>query len=120
MLPNRHIEDPNSFMAWVIYNYPEMTGKGFDEELAIKLVLNVYKEESKLFDYWMDHLSDTPRERLGYIDYLIVKMALYELYNKVPFQIVLDQYVNIADQFSTRQCVDYLVAILNKINNEKE
>jgi len=119
MMPNKHIEDPTTFMAWCINNYPEIYDLPFNENLAIELVLEVYREKDKILSFWIDNLSNTPRVKLAYIDFIIVKMALYEVYKKRDIALVLEQYTKLANEYSSQQCVNYITAILHRFKNEE-
>ena len=59
-------------------------------------------------------------DRLAAIDQVLMKMALAELvtFNQIPVKVTLNEYIELAKQYSTRRSGQFVNGILDKLQQE--
>ena len=68
-----------------------------------------------------DHLIDWNFERLDKVDKQILRVGIYELlYTDTPYQIVIDEAVKLAKNFSEDKAKSFINGILDRIAKENE
>jgi N utilization substance protein B len=86
-----------------------------DTELFATLVRKVSKEQAKL-DEKIEPFLDRPLKQLDVIEHVILSIGTYELvYSiEVPHQVVIDEAVNLANQFGAEQGYSFINGVLDK------
>jgi N utilization substance protein B len=94
--------------------------KGPKAEFAKKLLNGVMENLDKIDEEIKNHLIDWDFNRLDKVDKQILRVGTYELmYTDTPFQIVIDEAVKIAKNFSEDKAKSFINGILDKIAKEK-
>jgi N utilization substance protein B len=86
-----------------------------DTELFATLVRKVSREQAKL-DEKIEPFLDRPLKQLDVIEHVILSIGTYELvYSiEVPHQVVIDEAVNLANQFGAEQGYSFINGVLDK------
>jgi N utilization substance protein B len=88
-------------------------------EFAKKLLKGVLENQQKIDEIIKDHLIDWSFERLDKIDKQILRIGIYEiLYTDTPFQIVIDEAVKLAKNFSEEKAKSFINGILDRVAKE--
>ncbi len=94
--------------------------KGPKAEFAKKLLNGVMENLDKIDEEIKNHLIDWDFNRLDKVDKQILRVGTYELmFTDTPFQIVIDEAVKIAKNFSEDKAKSFINGILDKIAKEK-
>ena len=97
--------------------------KGSKAEFAKKLLNGVLEHLDEIDKIIKDHLIDWSFDRLDKVDKQILRLGVYELkYTDTPFQIVIDEAVKIAKNFSEDKAKSFINGILDRVakeNNKK-
>jgi len=93
--------------------------KGQKAEFAKKLLEGVLKHQEEIDKVIKEHLIDWDFERLDKTDKQILRIGVYELlYTDTPFQIVIDEAIKIAKNFSEEKSKSFINGILDKVAKE--
>ena len=85
-------------------------------EFARNLLKGVMKHLEEIDKIIKNHLIDWDFERLDKVDKQILRVAVYELkFTDTPYQIVIDEAVKIAKNFSEDKAKSFINGILDKI-----
>ena len=88
-------------------------------EFAKDLLKGVLEHQEEIDKIIKDHLIDWSFDRLDKIDKQILRVGVYELkYTDTPFQIVIDEAVKIAKNFSEDKAKSFINGILDRIAKE--
>jgi N utilization substance protein B len=94
--------------------------KGKKAEFAKKLLTGILQNIDKIDTILKEHLIDWDFERLDKVDKQILRVGIYEiLYTDTPYQIVIDEAVKIAKNFSEDKAKSFINGILDRIAKEK-
>ena len=94
--------------------------KGSKAEFAKKLLKGVLEHIDKIDEIIKNHLIDWDFERLDKVDKQILRVGIYEiLYTDTPYQIVIDEAVKIAKNFSEDKAKSFINGILDRVAKEK-
>jgi len=93
--------------------------KGSKAEFAKKLLNGILEHLEKIDEIIKDHLIDWSFDRLDKVDKQILRLGVYELkYTDTPYQIVIDEAVKIAKNFSEDKAKSFINGILDRIAKE--
>jgi len=94
--------------------------KGAKAEFAKKLLTGILKNIDKIDSIIKEHLIDWDFDRLDKVDKQILRVGIYELlYTDTPYQIVIDEAVKIAKNFSEDKAKSFINGILDRVAKEK-
>ncbi len=90
-----------------------------DDELFTTLVRKVCSEQADL-DEKITPFLDRPLDQLDVIEHVILSIAAYELLQsiEVPYQVVIDEAINLAKQFGAEQGHSFINGVLDKAARE--
>ncbi|WP_456480029.1 transcription antitermination factor NusB [Nautilia sp.] len=89
-------------------------------EFAKKLLTGVLNNLKEIDVIIKNHLIDWDFERLDKVDKQILRIGIYELlYTDTPYQIVIDEAVKIAKNFSEDKSKSFINGILDRVAKEK-
>jgi N utilization substance protein B len=95
--------------------------KGEKAKFAKKLLKGVTENLDKIDRVIKNHLIDWDFDRLDKVDKQILRLGVYEiLFTDTPYQIVIDEAVKIAKNFSEDKSKSFINGILDKVAKEKE
>jgi len=93
--------------------------KGSKAEFAKKLLEGIEKNKEEIDKIIKDHLIDWDFSRLDKVDKQILRLGVYELlHTDTPFQIVIDEAVKIAKNFSEDKAKSFINGILDRVAKE--
>ena len=93
--------------------------KGSKAEFAKKLLNGILQHLNKIYEIIKNHLIDWDFDRLDKVDKQILRVGIYELlYTDTPYQIVIDEAVKIAKNFSEDKAKSFINGILDKVAKE--
>jgi len=93
--------------------------KGPKAEFAKKLLNGILEHLDEIDEIIKDHLIDWSFDRLDKVDKQILRLGVYELkYTDTPCQIVIDEAVKIAKNFSEDKAKSFINGILDRIAKE--
>jgi len=93
--------------------------KGAKAEFAKKTFKGILENIDKIDSIIKDHLIDWDFERLDKVDKQILRVGIYEiLYTDTPYQIVIDEAVKIAKNFSEDKAKSFINGILDRVAKE--
>ena len=88
-------------------------------EFAKNLLKGVLEHQEEIDKIIKDHLIDWTFDRLDKIDKQILRLGVYELkYTDTPFQIVIDEAVKLAKNFSEDKAKSFINGILDRVAKE--
>jgi len=88
-------------------------------EFAKKILQGVLEHKDEIDKIIKEHLIDWDFDRLDKIDKQILRVGVYELkYTDTPFQIVIDEAVKIAKNFSEDKAKSFINGILDRVAKE--
>lgn len=91
--------------------------KGF----AWDLVLGVWDNEKFLDADIKKYAHNWRIERMGRLELLILRMALYELNNlDTPDKVAISEYLNLADQFGVESAKSFINGILDTVTKKSQ
>lgn len=95
--------------------HEEQDFSNVDTELFASLVRKVIKNQEEI-DEKVAPFLDRPVEQLDVIEHVILSIAAYELlYSiEVPFEVVIDESINLAKQFGAEQGHSFVNGVLDK------
>jgi len=95
--------------------------KGSKAEFARKLFTGVLQNLDKIDTIIKEHLIDWDFDRLDKVDKQILRVGIYELlYTDTPYQIVIDEAVKIAKNFSEDKAKSFINGILDRVAKENK
>ena len=109
-LPN---DDENFFMVY----YPDAdTCKDYGEFLLLK----TFEDDTALLNMIQPVLQNWDAERVAILDMIMIKMALCEFIYcpTIPTKVTLNEYVELAKNYSTSKSKEFVNGILDKLLNE--
>lgn len=94
--------------------------KNEDIEFANKLFLTTVNEKDKYREYIENHLINWDVGRVSFTDKLLMQQALAEIFNfdDIYIEITLDEYIELAKEFSGDKSYIFVNGILNEIVND--
>ena len=93
--------------------------KGKKAEFAKKLLNGILEHLDEIDEIIKNHLIDWSFDRLDKVDKQILRVGVYEIkYTDTPFQIVIDEAVKIAKNFSEDKSKNFINGILDKVAKE--
>ncbi len=88
-------------------------------EFAKNLLKGVLEYKDEIDKIIKEHLIDWDFDRLDKIDKQILRVGVYELkYTDTPFQIVIDEAVKLAKNFSEDKAKSFINGILDRVAKE--
>ena len=88
-------------------------------EFAKELLKGVLEHKDEIDKIIKEHLIDWDFDRLDKIDKQILRLGVYELkYTDTPYQIVIDEAVKIAKNFSEDKAKSFINGILDRVAKE--
>jgi len=96
--------------------------KGQKAEFALNLFNGVLKNLEKIDEMITNHLSkDWEFDRLDNVDKEILRLGVYEiLFTDLPYQVAINESIEIAKLLSTSQSTKFINGMLDKIAKETE
>ena len=92
--------------------------KKYDTDFLKKIVVGVYKNEQKITKIIEHNLSENWLiDRVDLTMKAIISLAIYELmsYEKIPLQVIINEYVSIANQYLDKSNTGFINGILDNI-----
>ncbi|GDX51217.1 N utilization substance protein B [Bacteroidota bacterium] len=98
--------------------FPESMNE--EHDFANELLNRVYYNEEYLATLITPKLENWDKERLAQIDLMLMKMALAELlyFPNIPIKATMNEYIDIAKNYSTPKSGEFINGILDKIMKE--
>ena len=94
--------------------------KGEKAQFAKELFLGTIKNLEQIDNIIKSHLVDWSFDRLDKVDKAILRLGVYEiLYTDTPFQIVINEAIEIAKNLSENNSKKFINGILDKVAKEK-
>jgi len=88
-------------------------------EFAKNLLKGVLEHKDEIDKIIKEHLIDWDFDRLDKIDKQILRVGIYELkYTDTPFQIIIDEAVKLAKNFSEDKAKSFINGILDRVAKE--
>jgi transcription antitermination protein NusB len=102
-----------------VINFTEVTSK---EKLAFAkdLITTVLEKQEQLEDYIVPRLKNWDAERIAALDMIIMKMGVAEFlfFETIPPKVTINEYIDIAKEYSTQQSGQFVNGILDNIHKE--
>ena len=92
--------------------------KKYDITFLKEIVEGVFKNKKEITKLIEEHSSkDWPIQRLDPTMHAIISLAIYELisYEKIPLQVIINEYVSIANQYLEKSNTGFVNGILDNI-----
>ncbi len=90
-------------------------------KFATKLLEGITTHKNEIDNIIKTHLIDWDFDRLDKVDKQILRLGIYEIkFTDTPYQIVINEAVKIAKNFSEDKSKGFINGILDKIAKEKE
>ena len=92
--------------------------KKYDTDFLKKVVVGVQKNEKKITKMIESNLSENWLiDRVDLTMKAIISLAIYELisYEKIPLQVIINEYVSIANQYLDKRNTGFINGILDNI-----
>ncbi len=90
-------------------------------EFAKELLKGVIEHLDEIDEIIKNHLIDWDFDRLDKVDKQILRVAVYEIkFTDTPYQIVINEAIKIAKNFSEDKAKSFINGILDKIAKEKK
>lgn len=95
--------------------------RGNKADFAKDLFSGVLENLEKIDESIKSHLLDWDFDRLDNVDKAILRLGIYEeLFTELPFQVVINECVEIAKLLSEDKSKKFINGVLDKIAKEKE
>jgi len=93
--------------------YKSETDKKYAVDLVSKTILDHNENTKIIFEY----VKNWDSERLAFTDSLLMEMAFIELvhFNEIPVKVTLNEYIEIAKFYSTKQSGQFINGVLDKM-----
>ena len=100
------------------YKSPDETVKDFGYNLFIRAIEN----DEELLKQIEPNLKNWESDRIAIIDMILMKMALCEMmgFNTIPTKVTINEYVEIAKNYSTAKSKEFINGVLDKIMKDLE
>jgi N utilization substance protein B len=100
--------------------HPSLIRDKSDIEFALRLFRKTITHSQALEPLIKEKAKNWETERIAQIDFLIIKMALTELkeFNQIPIKVTLNEYIELAKQYSTPKSGNFVNGIVDKIKEE--
>ncbi len=92
--------------------------KRYDTDFLKKVVVGVYQNEKKIIKIIESNLSENWLiDRVDLTMKAIISLAIYELisYENIPLQVIINEYVSIANQYLDKSNTGFINGILDNI-----
>jgi N utilization substance protein B len=91
-------------------------------EFAKSLLTTVVEKTDHLESFIIPRLKNWDAERIALIDMIIMKMGVSEFlyFNTIPPKVTINEYIDIAKEYSTQQSGQFVNGILDNIHKELE
>jgi N utilization substance protein B len=88
-----------------------------DLDFALKLFRTAINESESLSKKVLSKAEHWEGDRIAVIDQVLMKMALAELitFNQIPIKVTLNEYIELAKQYSTKRSGQFVNGILDKL-----
>jgi transcription antitermination protein NusB len=109
------IQKPGSFKM------AEMVGKE-KAEFALQLLETVMEKEAQLDELIKPKLRNWDPERLAQLDTILLQMGVCEFlyFETIPIKVTINEYIDLAKEYSTQQSGQFVNGILDNIRKELE
>ena len=109
------LQKPGSFKA------SEMVGKE-KSEFAIQLLETVVERQEQLDALVKPKLRNWDPERLAQLDTILLQMGVCEFlyFETIPIKVTINEYIDLAKEYSTQQSGQFINGILDNIRKELE
>jgi len=93
--------------------YKSETDKKYAVDLVSKTIIDHNENTKIIFEY----VKNWDSERLAFTDSLLMEMAFIELvhFNEIPVKVTLNEYIEIAKFYSTKQSGQFINGVLDKM-----
>jgi len=90
---------------------------GNDKEYAEELIKNVILKHDEVSGEIFKYIKNWDPDRIAFADLLLMEMAYIELTNfqEIPVKVTLNEYIEIAKYYSTKQSGTFINGILDKL-----
>lgn len=91
-----------------------------DMDFALQLFRTAIKENDKLEERILAKAQHWEGDRIAVVDNIFLKMGLAELmtFNQIPVKVTLNEYIELAKQYSTKKSGQFINGILDKLKTE--
>ncbi len=99
---------------------PKLIKDEDDLDFALKLFRKTINEGKQLEPRIQEKAKNWETERIAQVDYLLLKMGLAELihFEQIPIKVTLNEYIEIAKQYSTPKSGNFVNGIMDRIKDE--
>ncbi len=118
-------EDDSELIIMLMQNFFKNTGKmnflnllsGEKKDYAQDLLLSVIEKEAYCMELIEPKLKNWDKDRVALIDLLLIRMGVCELlyFPTIPTKVTINEYIDIAKQYSTPQSGQFLNGVLDNI-----
>ena len=111
---NKILEEFCNYRIKELKNYK----KKYDTDFLKKVVVGVHQNEEKITKIIERNLSENWLiDRVDLTMKAIISLAIYELisYEKIPLQVIINEYVSIANQYLDKRNTGFINGILDNI-----
>ncbi len=100
------------------YKPDDETVKDFGEQL----LTDAFNKDDKLLEMIKPTLENWDHERVAIVDMILIKMAICEFvgFTSIPPKVTLNEYVEVAKNYSTAKSKDFINGVLDKLMKELE
>jgi transcription antitermination protein NusB len=108
--------------ADIIKDYCVFTESGDVDEFALKLFSGIIESKDKIDGYIKNCVKNWKMDRIAVIDKNIMRIAIYEMLtlDEIPHIVSINEAVDIAKKYSTKDSGKFVNGILDKINKDIE
>jgi N utilization substance protein B len=101
------------------YNFQEFLGKE-KGQFAKDLLLTVMNKETQLAELITPRLQNWDAERIAILDMILMKMGAAEFlfFETIPTKVTINEYIDLAKEYSTAQSGQFVNGILDNIHKE--
>jgi N utilization substance protein B len=91
-----------------------------ENKFANDLLNNAYHNEEYITNLITPKLKNWDKDRLAQVDLLLMKLALTEMlyFPNIPVKVSINEYIDVAKQYSTPKSGDFINGILDRIMKE--
>jgi len=99
---------------------PKLYKDSEDKEFAIDLFKKTILNRTSLLKAIEEKTQNWEADRIAYVDYVLLQMAICELNNfpTIPLKVTINEYLEIAKEYSTPKSSIFINGILDKIVKE--
>ena len=101
------------------FNYQE-TVSSEKKDFAIRLLTAVIEKESHLQEFIIPKLKNWDPDRIALLDMILMKMGVAEFlyFETIPPKVTINEYIDLAKEYSTSQSGQFVNGILDNIHKE--